>query len=66
MLIHLSEIDETIALDYRERAPIKSFEKMFLDQNEKVIKGLSLNSTLASGVPEPYQGCFMHQKNLVP
>ena len=28
MLIHLSETNETIALDYRERAPIKSFEKI--------------------------------------
>ena len=58
MLIHLSETNDTIALDYRERAPIKSFEKMFLDQNEKVIKGLSLNSTLASGVPGTVSGMF--------
>ena len=62
MIIHLSEIDETIALDYRERAPIKSFEKMFLDQNEKVIKGLSLNSTLASGVPGTISGMFYASK----
>ncbi len=62
MLIHLSETNETIALDYRERAPIKSFEKMFLDQNEKVIKGLSLNSTLASGVPGTVSGMFYASK----
>ncbi len=62
MLIHLSETNDTIALDYRERAPIKSFEKMFLDQNEKVIKGLSLNSTLASGVPGTVSGMFYASK----
>ncbi len=62
MLIHLSKTNETIALDYRERAPIKSFEKMFLDQNEKVIKGLSLNSTLASGVPGTVSGMFYASK----
>ena len=62
MLIHLSEKNETVALDYRERAPIKSFEKMFLDQNEKVIKGLSLNSTLASGVPGTVSGMFYASK----
>ena len=62
MLIHLSETNETIALDYRERAPIKSFEKMFLDQDEKVIKGLSLNSTLASGVPGTVSGMFYASK----
>ena len=62
MLIHLSEKNETVALDYRERAPIKSSEKMFLDQNEKVIKGLSLNSTLASGVPGTVSGMFYASK----
>ena len=50
MLIHLAEKNETISIDYRERAPIKSFEKMFQDSSGKVIKGLSLNSILASGV----------------
>ncbi len=62
MLIHLSGTNETIALDYRERAPIKSFERMFLDQNEKVIKGLSLNSILASGVPGTVSGMFYASK----
>ena len=58
MLIHLAEINETISIDYRERAPIKSFEKMFQDSSGKVIKGLSLNSVLASGVPGTVAGMF--------
>ncbi len=45
MLIHLAEREETIALDYRERAPKKSSQDMFLNTEGNVIKGLSLNST---------------------
>ncbi len=58
MLIHLAEKNETISIDYRERAPIKSYEKMFQDSSGKVIKGLSLNSILASGVPGTVAGMF--------
>ena len=58
MLIHLAEKNETISIDYRERAPIKSFEKMFQDSSGNVIKGLSLNSILASGVPGTVAGMF--------
>jgi gamma-glutamyltranspeptidase/glutathione hydrolase len=58
MLIHLAEKNETFSIDYRERAPIKSFEKMFQDNSGKVIKGLSLNSILASGVPGTVSGMF--------
>ena len=58
MLLHLAETNETISIDYRERAPIKSFEKMFQDKSGKVIKGLSLNSILASGVPGTVSGMF--------
>ena len=58
MLIHLAEKTETISIDYRERAPIKSFEKMFQDDSGKIVKGLSLNSILASGVPGTVSGLF--------
>ena len=54
MLLHLAETNETLSLDYRERAPLKSSERMFQDDSGKVIKGLSLNSILASGVPSEY------------
>jgi gamma-glutamyltranspeptidase/glutathione hydrolase len=58
MLIHLAEKTETISIDYRERAPIKSFEKMFQDDSGKIVKGLSLNSIIASGVPGTVSGLF--------
>ena len=58
MLIHLAEKNETLSIDYRERAPIKSFEKMFQDNSGKVVKGLSLNSILATGVPGTVSGMF--------
>ena len=58
MLLHLAESNETFSVDYRERAPAKSFEKMFQDNSGTVIKGLSLNSILASGVPGTVSGMF--------
>ena len=58
MLIHLAQKNKTYSIDYRERAPIKSYEKMFQDDNGKVIKELSLNSILASGVPGTVSGMF--------
>ena len=58
MLIHLAEKNETFSIDYRERAPLMSFEKMFQDDSGKVIKGLSLNSIFASGVPGTVSGMF--------
>ena len=50
--------NETLSIDYRERAPLRAYEKMFLDDSGKVIKGLSLNSILASGVPGTVSGMF--------
>ena len=64
MLIHLAERNETFSIDYRERAPLKSFEKMFQDDSGKVIKGLSLNSILASEYQAQYPACFMLLKSL--
>ena len=63
MLIHLAEKNETFSIDYRERAPKESTEKMFQDNSGKVIKGLSLNSILASGVPGTVSGMFYASKN---
>jgi len=58
MLLHLAETNETFTIDYRERAPNKSFEKMFQDNSGNIVKGLSLNSILASGVPGTVSGMF--------
>lgn len=63
MLIHLAEKNETFSIDYREKAPIKSFEKMFQDNSGKVIEGISLNSILASGIPGTVSGMFYASEN---
>ena len=43
-------------IDYREKAPIKSSRDMFLNSEGDVIKGLSLESYLASGIPGTVAG----------
>ena len=51
------------SIDYRERAPKKAKEDMFLDENGNVIKGLSTSSFLASGIPGTVDGMFkIHKK----
>ncbi len=51
------------SIDYRERAPIKAKENMFLDENGNVVKGLSTSSFLASGIPGTVDGMFkIHKK----
>ena len=51
------------SIDYRERAPIKAKENMFLDEKDNVIKGLSTSSFLASGIPGTVDGMYqIHKK----
>jgi gamma-glutamyltranspeptidase/glutathione hydrolase len=51
------------AVDFRERAPQKSTEKMFLAANGQPDKNLSQNSILASGVPGLVAGLVeIHQR----
>ena len=64
MLLHIAETNETFSIDYRERAPNKSFEKMFQDNSGNVIKGLSLNLFWLLEYQEQYRVCFMRQKGL--
>ena len=47
---------KSYALDYRERAPLKADRDMYLDENGEVVKGLSLDSHLAVGVPGTVDG----------
>ena len=46
------------ALDYRERAPIKSSRDMYLDDNGNIIEGLSMIGALSIGVPGTIAGIF--------
>jgi len=55
MLIRTSE-GITDVIDYREKAPLKAFREMYLDNTGKVIEGLSTDTRLASGVPGTVDG----------
>ena len=55
MLVH-THSGETLALDFRETAPEKSTEDMFLDATGNVVKGLSVSSHLSTGVPGSVAG----------
>lgn len=44
------------AIDFREKAPLKASRDMYLDSKGDVIKGLSLDTHLASGVPGTIDG----------
>ncbi len=59
MLIHLAEAKETIAIDYREKAPLAATRDMFLDQNGEVDVEKSRFSHLAVGVPGTVAGMAM-------
>ncbi len=56
MLIYLAETGETIALDYREKAPGKATKDMFLDEKGDADPEKSRNSYLAVGVPGTVAG----------
>ncbi len=47
---------KSFCLDFRERAPAAATEKMYLDQNDEVIKNLSTRGHLAAGVPGSVAG----------
>ena len=55
---------EVGSLDYREKAPLAASKDMFLDENGNVIKGKSLETALAIGVPGTIAGVFEVHKKL--
>ena len=55
-LIYRGKDGEVNALDYREKAPEKARENMYLSGDGEVIKNLSLLGGLASGVPGTVAG----------
>ncbi len=63
MLLDGPLIKKTKILDFREIAPLKANEKMYLDENEQVVKGLSLNGALSVAVPGFVRGVLeIHRK----
>jgi gamma-glutamyltranspeptidase/glutathione hydrolase len=59
MLGHLAKTGETVAIDYREKAPLAATRDMFLDAEGKPDPKLSLFSGLSSGVPGTVAGLSM-------
>ena len=63
MLIYEASSDETVAIDYREMAPLRATRDMYLDDNGDVDPQRSRFSHLAAGVPGTVAGLYMaHQK----
>ena len=63
MLVHLADEKETLAVDFRERAPGRASEKMYQDDKGEVIENRSVFGGLASGVPGMVAGVLeVHAK----
>jgi gamma-glutamyltranspeptidase/glutathione hydrolase len=59
MLVHMGENDETIAIDYREKAPLAATRDMFLNENGEVDPQKTRFSHLAVGVPGTVSGLIL-------
>ncbi|MCH5375361.1 MAG: gamma-glutamyltransferase [Planctomycetes bacterium] len=59
MLIHDANSGESIAIDYRERAPLRATRDMYLDEDGNVVQARSRYSHLAAGVPGTVAGLYM-------
>lgn len=62
-MVYRTHKGEIGALDYREKAPLRAFKDMYLDQNNKYLQHKSKTGGLAVGVPGTIAGIFKaHQK----
>lgn len=55
-MVYRNAAGKAYTLDYREKAPAKAHQNMYLDQAGNVIQGLSISGHLASGVPGSVDG----------
>ncbi|AOE50129.1 gamma-glutamyltransferase [Kangiella sediminilitoris] len=62
MLVHLKEQGKTIAIDYREVAPIAAHRNLFLDSDGNVDKQKARFSRLSAGVPGTVAGLYLAQQ----
>ncbi|MCL1099219.1 gamma-glutamyltransferase [Shewanella gelidii] len=56
MLVHLAKENKSIAIDYREMAPAKAHQDIFLDTEGNPVSALSRSHGLAVGVPGTVMG----------
>ncbi len=63
MIYREAKTNKVYAIDFRERAPIKATEKMFLDSKGDVVPHLSTDGILSAGVPGMVAGALdIHSK----
>jgi gamma-glutamyltranspeptidase / glutathione hydrolase len=63
MLVYQAKENQTQALDFREKAPLKATRDMYLDAQGKPRPGASVNGHLAVAVPGTVAGLYeMHRK----
>ena len=63
MLLHRADRGETVAIDYREKAPAAAFRDMFLNEAGEADTEKSRYSGLAVGVPGTVAGLVMAQRD---
>lgn len=64
LLLRLEETDQMIALDFRERAPLKADSRLYLDAEGQVIPRASIDGHRAVAVPGTIAGLqAIHQKH---
>lgn len=59
MLIHDAQKQETVAIDYREKAPQAAFRDMYLDEKGEAVEERSRYHGLAVGVPGTVDGLLL-------
>lgn len=63
MLLYNAKEKKTYAIDFREKAPLKATENMFLDAQGNIIPNKSTTGIFASGIPTLVAGLVsIHQK----
>ena len=63
MMVYLKDLNQTIAIDYRERAPAAAHRDLFLDVEGNYDKKKAQFSLLSAGVPGSVAGFHMALKN---
>ena len=63
MLVHLAKGNRTIAIDYREMAPVNTATTVFLDKDGNFDPKLSQQSVLGTGVPGTVAGLALAERD---
>jgi gamma-glutamyltranspeptidase/glutathione hydrolase len=62
-LLHRASDSKQVMLDGRERAPLAAHRDMYLDEDDDVIHGLSMNGPLSAGIPGQVAAMVHLQQN---